>query len=190
MSNLFFSSDLHFFHKNIIKYSNRPFSSVEEMNQKLIDNWNAVVKPQDTIYSLGDFSFANYLLTCTVLKQLNGQHHMILGNHDKTIVLNETKILASGWVKSISHYKEIRHHGITIVLFHYPMRTWNKAHHDSILLHGHCHGSLAPFGKSVDVGVDAKFIHSEYRPTSLDEVFDYMSKRDFIKVDHHDEGTM
>lgn len=185
-----FSSDLHFFHKNIIQYSNRPFSSVEEMNDKLIENWNAVVKPADTIYSLGDFSFANYLLTCNVLSQLHGEHHMILGNHDKTIIENQTKLVSSGLVKSIQYYKEIKHEGHFIVLFHYGQRVWNKSHHGSIMLYGHSHGSLPPFGKSVDVGVDSKEITSEYRPVSIDEVIKYMAKKDAPVVDHHTSNRM
>lgn len=186
MSNLHFSSDLHIFHKNIIRYSQRPFSSVEEMNQTLIDNWNTQVKAQDTIYTLGDFSFGNYADTYSVLKKLNGNHHMVLGNHDKLIVKHERDFIKSGLVKSISHYKEITFKNQFIVLFHYGQRVWNRSHHNSWHLFGHSHGSLPPHGKSVDVGVDCKEITSEYRPVSFDEVMEYMSKRQFTPVDHHD----
>lgn len=182
-----FVSDLHYFHKNIILYSQRPFASVEEMNDKLIENWNRVVAPTDTIYSLGDFSFGNYLLTCNVLSQLNGEHHMILGNHDKTIIENQTKLISSGLVKSIQYYKELKYNNTLFVLFHYPMRSWNKKHYDAIHCFGHVHNSLfnSPWGKSIDVGVDSKTITSEYRPVSADEIIVYMLNVKDIMVDHH-----
>lgn len=185
MSNLFFSSDLHFFHKNIIQYSNRPYSSVEEMNEALIKNWNDNVKPNDTIWTLGDFSFGNYQLTTGVLSRLNGNHHMVYGNHDQTIMANYKTLLDSGLVQSIQYYKELKHDDQLIILFHYGMRVWRSSHHGSILLYGHSHGSLPPFGKSVDVGVDCKEITPEYRPVSIDEVLAYMKNRQGQVVDHH-----
>ena len=59
MVNTFFTSDTHFGHANIIKYCNRPFSSLEEMNSTIIRNWNEMVKPEDTVFFLGDFCFKN-----------------------------------------------------------------------------------------------------------------------------------
>lgn len=190
MSNLFFTSDLHFFHKNIIQYSKRPFTSVEEMNEALIKSWNYMVQPNDTVWSLGDFSFGNYQLTTGVLSRLNGNHHMVLGNHDQTIIANQDNLISSGIVKSIQHYKEIKYNGQLIVLFHYGQRVWNKSHHGSIMLYGHSHGSLPPFGKSVDVGVDSKEITSEYRPVSINEVISYMKNREGEVVDHHNKNRM
>ena len=158
---IYFVSDTHFYHKNIIQYSKRPFSSVEEMNQKMIDNWNAIVKPTDTVWHLGDFAFCNYLLFAKLLSDLNGEKNVILGNHDKTIEENVTRLTSSGLLKSVQHYKELKYNSQFIVLLHYGMRVWNKSHHGSIMLYGHSHGSLPPWGKSVDVGVDCKEITSE-----------------------------
>jgi calcineurin-like phosphoesterase family protein len=185
MSNLLFSSDLHFHHKKICEYSGRPYSSVQEMNEALIKNWNEVVEPNDTIWTLGDFSFGNYQEITSVLRRLNGNHNMVLGNHDQTLIANKDDLLQSGLVKSIQHYKELKYNGNFIVLFHYGQRVWNKSHHGSIMLYGHSHGSLPPFGKSVDVGVDSKEITSEYRPVSIDEVVKYMKNRQGEVVDHH-----
>lgn len=185
MSNIHFISDTHFGHKNIIQYSNRPFSSVDEMNEAMIENWNKVVKKGDDVYHLGDVSFVPLTETKAILKRLNGNIHIIWGNHDKTLQANISELISSQAVRSVQHYKELKINGSHLVLFHFGQRVWNKSHHGSIHLYGHSHGSLPPFGKSVDVGVDCKEITSEYRPIHSDEVMEYMSKRTFEAVDHH-----
>lgn len=181
----FFTSDNHFYHTNIIKYSNRPYTSVEDMNERMIEEHNYTVKVSDTVYFLGDFSFSDERKSREVLRRLNGQKHLILGNHDKGIRANVKSFLGTGLFSTIQDYKEIRVDGQSIILFHYGCRVWNKSHHSSWLLYGHSHGSLPPFGKSVDVGVDAKFIHNEYRPTEFGEVKTFMSTREHEAVDHH-----
>ena len=75
--NCWFTSDLHFGHKNIIKYANRPFANVEEMNAALIKNWNELVKPEDYVYVLGDVSFMRMKDTLNILQQLNGKKGLI-----------------------------------------------------------------------------------------------------------------
>lgn len=82
MPNTFVCADLHFFHKNIIRYENRPFSDVEDMNRQLIQNWNRVVKKEDIVYVLGDVSFAGTKATREIVTQLNGRKMLIMGNHD------------------------------------------------------------------------------------------------------------
>lgn len=181
-----FVSDTHFYHKNVIQYSNRPFASVEEMNEKMIAAWNEKVAEDDTVYHLGDFAFINYQQLRTLLRRLNGWKHLILGNHDKEIARHRTDLLHGVNVVSVQHYVELKAEGHFFVLFHYGQRVWNKSHHGAIHLYGHSHGSLPPHGKSVDVGVDCKEITSEYRPVSIVEVLDYMSKRTFQVVDHHE----
>lgn len=185
MATTHFTSDTHFGHKNIIQYSNRPYSSVEEMNETMVDNWNKVVKPGDTVYHLGDICFMPFQESKTLLKRLNGNIHLVWGNHDKTLQANIAELIKSQAVRTAQHYLEININRQMIVLFHYGQRVWNKSHHGSIMLYGHSHGSLPPFGKSVDVGVDCKEITSEYRPSSIDEVMEYMKTRQFEAVDHH-----
>jgi len=180
-----FTSDTHWGHNNIIKYSNRPFASVEDMNEALIANWNAVVKYDDTVYHLGDFAFLPYDKLKRIARRLNGTKHFIRGNHDKEIDKNKVDLLNSKTFASIQDYYELKHGGQMVCLFHYGQRVWNKSHHGSIMLYGHSHGSLPPFGKSVDVGVDCKEITPEYRPVSFDEVMAYMKNRTFEAVDHH-----
>ncbi len=197
---MFFISDTHFGHTNIIKYSSRPFSSVEEMNEKMIENWNGLVKPEDEVFHMGDFAFLTYQKLKTVVRRLNGRKHLILGNHDQEITKFQQELLdcrvSPGLFTSIQHYREVKAGGEMICLFHYGQRVWNKSHRGSIQLYGHSHGSLPPHGKSVDVGVDAREIipgsgpdgrktSSEYRPIHLDEVLSYMAKRPSAKEDYH-----
>lgn len=80
-NNLFFVSDTHFFHKNIIDFCNRPFSSVEEMNEAIINNWNNVVSPNDYVFHLGDFCFGGSPAWDKCLDSLNGRKFLVLGNH-------------------------------------------------------------------------------------------------------------
>ncbi len=80
---IYLISDTHFNHKNIIGYENRPFDSVEEMNQQLIANWNKMISNKDTIYHLGDFASGNYDEVKTIADQLNGYKILIKGNHDR-----------------------------------------------------------------------------------------------------------
>ena len=82
---IFFTSDSHFCHSNIIKFCDRPFKDVEEMNEILIDNWNKTVGPNDIIYHLGDFCFAGSAEWHSILGRLNGRIHLILGNHDEKL---------------------------------------------------------------------------------------------------------
>lgn len=83
MSKEFVCADLHFGHKNIIAYENRPFATVEEMDEKLIENWNAVVSPQDIVYVLGDVGFAGKKRLYSLVSRLNGRKVLVLGNHDR-----------------------------------------------------------------------------------------------------------
>lgn len=178
MSNIFFISDTHWGHANVIKYSNRPFADANEMNEKMLAEWNNIVKPQDIVYHLGDVAFMPFDKLKSYLWKCNGTIHMIRGNHDKMIDQNRTEILKQGKIASIRDYYELRLPGIPmIVMLHYGMRVWNKSHYGSIHLYGHSHGNLPPHGKSVDVGVDCKEITSEYRPIYLDEILSYMKDR-------------
>lgn len=81
MNNVFFIGDTHFGHRNIIGYNRPEFDSLEEMHEVMIDKWNEVVKPNDTVYHLGDVAFGKAWIPAT-LPQLNGRKRLILGNHD------------------------------------------------------------------------------------------------------------
>lgn len=178
---VFFTSDTHFGHKNIIKYCNRPFKNVTEMNEKLIANWNAKVGPYDTVFHLGDFCFIDSEdKQRNLINRLNGKINFIDGNHDHDLnrslmnralgSLVEVDFLINGEKKKF-------------VLCHYAMRIWNKSHHGAIHLYGHSHGSLPDDRNalSMDVGCDCH----NYTPISISEVMNFMSKKDYKPIDHH-----
>ena len=173
----YFTSDSHWGHLNIIKYSNRPYQSVEEMNEQLILNWNARVLPGDSIYHLGDFAFMPAPDIEKVLRRLNGQKHLVYGNHDKIIKSNHHLQKYFNWCRD---YHEMHISDGTkkyfVVLCHFAMLVWNKRHHGSIMLHGHSHGALEyPFkARIMDVGVDSQ----GYFPISENEVLEKMLKID------------
>jgi calcineurin-like phosphoesterase family protein len=125
---IFFTSDTHFGHKNIIKFSNRPFYSIEEMDEVLIQNWNNVVGKNDTIYHLGDFCFGN---SKKYLKRLNGNIIRIKGSHDRDMKSPYMKIIQPKGL--LDQYGNQR----SIVLCHYSMRTWHLSHYASWHLWGH-----------------------------------------------------
>ena len=159
MSDTYFTSDTHFGHTNIIKYSNRPFKSTEEMNETMIENWNKRVKPDDRIIHLGDFAFIRDPKELrTLFHRLNGHKFFIVGNHDKGN-------MQLPWV-DISHYKRMNLDGETLILFHYGCRVWDKSHHGSIQLYGHSHGTLPGNSQQLDVGVDCW----NFTPVNLDEI--------------------
>jgi len=143
---IYFTSDTHFSHANIIKLCNRPFENVEEMNSTMIRNWNETVLPEDTVYHLGDFAFKGHFED--ILSNLNGRKFLIIGNHDSSAVIN------SEYWEGVSYYKEIVIETTKIVLFHYPIKSWNGMYKNALHFHGHCHGNLEPYGRARDVGVD------------------------------------
>ena len=179
---IYFTSDLHFFHKNIAKHcpATRPYSSVVEMNEWLIKNHNSVMLDTDTLYILGDVSFGNSAQTLEVLKRMNGQKIVIRGNHDKWLDSTSYRSLAEVGVIQVHDLLEVKLERQRFILCHYAMRTWNQQHRGSIHLFGHSHGSLPGFGKSMDVGWDAL---GQY--ISLPEVLELMEHTPIATEDRH-----
>lgn len=176
MSEIFFSADHHFFHENIIKYCNRPFSSAAEMNEVLISKHNEIVKPEDVVFFVGDFAFTSSSGTLAeLLERMNGHKTIITGNHDNESLIGE--VYKYGRKTKLSpinvRYRILELHGkawggYNPTLCHYPMLSWNRSFHGSFQLHGHTHGTV-PFDPSIrrlDVGVDC---HNFY-PISWDEI--------------------
>jgi calcineurin-like phosphoesterase family protein len=163
--NYWFTSDTHFNHGKIIEYVNRPFRDAQEMNEMMIYNWNSVVKPQDIVWHMGDFSFGNEEDWVKVRKRLNGHISLIRGNHDKTIPFG-----LFSWVRDYS-VETVR--GQKVVMFHYGMRTWWHDIRGVWHIYGHSHNQLPPYGKSCDVGVDAW----NFKPVHFDELKKFMDAR-------------
>ena len=169
----FFTSDTHFSHKNVIKYDNRPYSSVEEMNESLIENWNKVVKPNDVIYHLGDFGFASDEDIFSIIKRLNGKKIFIVGNHDKQMYHADIRKN----FESYHNYLEVVIDKIPTILFHFPINVWNKKHYGAFHIHGHVHGSKV-YEKPVrafDAGVSC----NNYTPVSFEEIYQKLNSIEY-----------
>ena len=166
---IYFTSDLHLGHRAIIRMANRPFCDVEDMNKQLIDGINSFVKPNDTLYMLGDIAYriktdeANDLI-----KKINGKKIFLRGNHDKPY--DESLFTA------IYDYYELVYEGIRIDMMHYPLRSWHVMRHGAIQLHGHIHAPKEYNDENkrrglyqYDVGVDA----NNYLPVSIRDILDF-----------------
>lgn len=165
---IYYTSDLHLGHKNIIKYENRPFADVEEMNEKLIENWNSVVKPEDTVYHLGDFAIkgANMNLDriVEIYNRLNGDKYMIVGNHDVPYIDK----IADKLQHKPQLLTEIKDGDDYVVLCHYPIEDWDCKHHGAMHVHGHIHGRdiISHIPNRFNAGVDV----NNYKPVTLEEL--------------------
>lgn len=178
---VFFTSDLHFLHNNIIEYCNRPFSN-ETMTEELINNWNAKVPENGVVFMLGDFCWSNASNSkykkdwVRIVKQLNGKIYHIRGNHDKFCIsgFNVPDLLVQK--ETTYDILEIKVDKQEIIMCHFPIANWNKKERGSWHLFGHAHGSYNhPHYAAIDVGVDCKY--SYYTPLSYDEIETIITKR-------------
>lgn len=165
-------SDLHFGHENAIKFDNRPFSSVEEMNETLVQNWNKAVSPEDTVYVLGDFFWKRKDMLA-YLPRLSGKIILICGNHD------------GKWLKEkVEHhsYLEVVDNGRSVVLCHYPILSYNRMHYGGYHLYGHVHNSKEAervakcfnlMGLKNAYNCGCMMEGFDYTPLTLDEIIMY-----------------
>ncbi len=164
----FMTSDIHFGHRNILKFCERPYSTLEDMETGLINNWNKVVGVTDTVYILGDVSFAGTEATQNFLMRLNGFKVFVWGNHDRG---REKKILSVPGC--IEGHDCIRTHfnGKSVILTHYPFESFREDFH----FHGHTHGNSVPKYRRMDVGMDAQLF---YAPVPVQTLMDKTIERD------------
>ena len=171
----YFVADLHFGHSNIIKLCNRPYSSMEEMNETFISKWNKKVKKRaDTVYIVGDFAWEN-AQPLEFLKRLNGRKVLITGNHDKKWLKNFDY---SEYFEQVVSYLEIRSNNVDITLCHYPMLEWKNSRKFGsrklgFHVHGHIHNryreehrSLFLSPHALNAGVDV----NDFSPVTFDEL--------------------
>lgn len=167
----FACSDTHFGHKNIIKYCNRPFGSVDEMNEHMIMRWNSVVSDEDTVWFLGDFAFMKLDEIFATLDRLKGNINIVPGNHDERL-LDEWKLSEHWTRKRVKILEPLVHTKIgqrSFVLCHYPVEDWAGMYwpttkgsnepqqptlRNAAMLHGHCHGNRPNTTWRFDVGID------------------------------------
>lgn len=167
MAEKFIISDTHFYHAKTITHfePGRPFASLEEMNETMIDRWNSVVKPKDKVYHLGDVFFGDISNFLLLSMRLNGRKRLIPGNHD-----HQLEGLAHVFEEIHPTWRNLKELGL--VLTHIPVhqRTFTEqrgwAKEDVLNVHGHIHFEPPPEGQYVCVCVE----HTEYTPVHVDEI--------------------
>lgn len=161
MSSIFITADNHFWHFNIIKYTNRPFKSVEEMNETMISNWNKVVKEKDIVLHLGDFALCcdNQMLS-DLINQLNGIIWLVPGNHDHPSRLSRFGIK----IMSSIEKEEARFYIKNLICSHRPLYDY-EIPFGFVNCHGHIHNKSS-YGMHINISVDV----CNFSPVSLEEI--------------------
>ena len=170
MTDIWFTADFHLGHRNIIRYCNRPFQNVAEMDSVILDRLNSAVKERDILYFLGDFCIGGTKQSGHYLNQVRCKRiYFVNGNHDKTLRKFQERFV---WFKDLA---EVNVHQQRIVLCHYAMRTWNQSSRGSWHLYAHSHGRLHedPAMLAMDVGVDTH----DFRPWHFDDIHAHMQER-------------
>jgi calcineurin-like phosphoesterase family protein len=154
----YITSDLHFGHKNIMKFCPatraRFRDDVDYMNEAMVREWNEIVKPEDLVYILGDVAFLPAQKAAEVMNRLNGRKILVQGNHDRK-TLNDP--VFRGCFEEVHHYLDINYNGTKVCMFHYPIAEWDQMHRGSVHFHGHLHGGESGLEKfrARDMGMDA-----------------------------------
>lgn len=190
------TSDTHWWHTNILGFPScdkfrkdlygpkEDRESLYAMNEGMIKIWNKHVKPDDVVAHLGDFviAYGRYTepRTREILEKLNGKIILVCGNHDNHV----TKRIFREFGHDVVDYKEIDFstgkEKVKVCMSHYPFGSWNKAHHGSVMFHGHSHGSYtAPGGRIMDVGWD---VHG--RPLTMREAVLMCLAKPIYSADH------
>jgi len=178
--NTFFTADIHIGHTFIQEL--RGYANKEEMHADLIAKWNDTVPPHGEVIILGDISFTNTSTTIEILTQLNGNLHLVLGNHDKKLANATLNIF-----KTVSEVKEIyiqdyeSGRKTRVFMSHYSHQIWNNSHHGSYHLFGHSHNTIEGIGKSMDVGLDTH----NYIPYTWEEIDKLLYPIPIHTIDHH-----
>ena len=184
-SEVFFTSDTHFGHSNIIKYCARPFDNTNDMDEALINNWNAKVPKDGIVYHLGDFAWGSINYWEKIREQLNGEIILIYGNHDEKYLNNK---LMYKLFKEVTPQKKIWINKIPIYMNHYPFLCFGGSYKGlgaTWQLFGHVHSNprseegldhkrlVNCFPTQYDVGVD----NNNFTPISFDELYSYINNR-------------
>lgn len=180
----YYISDTHFEHNNIINFDQRPYGSVAEMRESMIDKWNEIVTDEDEVYILGDFCFSkraeNWI---NILKVLKGKKYLIKGNHD--ILKGDSWEEVKDYFEGIYDYLEVKDNGRLVMLSHYPMLHFKQDYLDNTyMLYGHVHYTEEYLSMEQAVITAKKFLGKRYNahcfncwcglyewaPATLDEV--------------------
>lgn len=188
---VWFVADIHHQHRNILKFQkNRQEvlgvtledpDALEKMDKYLIELWNRQIAKRDRVYILGDISFGSSEDITKLLGKLNGNKILIRGNHDTNTLGLENYFSEVRELKTITFKKTVfpfMEENMTCVLCHFPLFTWDRRTHGSIMVHGHCHGSIDKINYEskelrVDVGIDASLCNF-IKFVELEDLYNYM----------------
>lgn len=163
-------SDVHFGHRAAIDFDHRPFADVEEMDRVLIYLWNSRVTKNDQVYILGDFAYRNERPFSWYLRQLKGQKHLIVGNHDKKLLKDSE---AMSYFVSVDYQLEVTDNQKHIILSHFPIAEWDGFFRDVYHIHGHIHSrtdGAFQYMKQFDRALNAGACINNYTPASFNEL--------------------
>ena len=163
-------SDLHFGHANVIKFDDRPFADVDEMDRTMIALWNGKVKADDHVYIIGDFWFRGEKPADWYLRQLQGHKYLIIGNHDGAMLANEAAMAHFESVDKMRYVKDGDRH---ISLCHFPLAEWNGYYKGNWHIYGHIHGrqdETYTFMKTKERALTAAACINKYTPASVEEL--------------------
>lgn len=191
MQKVFFTSDTHFFHKNILKHcplrkelcNALDENDISSWDDWMVDRWNKVIGKHDIVYIIGDFAFGSAELAKKILGKLNGKKFLILGNHDGSSDKLDNYFKQITQQKMVVFKKEhydFLEEDIQVFMCHYPLITWPSKHYGAIQLHGHCHGRMDDYNKAlsdlrVDVGIDSTI--AEFEPVPLEKIYKYFKSK-------------
>ncbi len=169
---IYFTSDLHLGHSNVLKLCNRPFETIEEMDEYIIDKWNKKVTNNDTVYMLGDIMFRNKKPPEEYLSRLKGKKHLIRGNHDRSWM---KKVDVDKYFLSNNNLDFISDGKHRITMCHYPMMSWPHMSTDGYMIHGHIHGNTnADYWRLIEKNpymLNAGMDINGFEPVTFDEMF-------------------
>lgn len=195
-----FTSDTHFFHKNILTYTERgKYTTVDNHTDWLLSIINKQVKPGDTLYILGDVAFtSSHTQLEDLLLRINCQVFVVKGNHDSNTTwkrVGMTSMAAKNKLVAVKDYAEIKLDSCagrcnTLCMFHFPISAWHKQGYGSYHAHGHTHGMYQGAGKSLDVGIDNAYnVFGEHRLFTEADIEAFMATRDIVVTDGHTNRT-
>mgnify|MGYP000581464137 CR=1 FL=1 len=163
-------ADLHFGHRAVINFDNRPFLDVDEMDRTLIELWNSRVAPDDNVYIVGDFAYRNEKPEEWYLQRLKGHKHLVIGNHDSKLLANEK---AMGYIESVDKMMHVTDNGNQICIAHFPIAEWNGFYRGAYHIYGHIHNRTEityHYMKQFDRALNAGACINNYTPSSLNEL--------------------
>lgn len=170
MGRKYYISDCHFGHENVIRFDGRPFASVEEMDQAMMEYWRRRVQKDDEVYIIGDFCYRSQKGPVWYLQRLPGKKYLIIGNHD------EKTLKAPGaldYFEGIDKMMHVNDNGRQICLCHFPLAEWNAYHRGSFHLYGHIHNRLSDtclMMRSRQNAYNAAACINNYMPSTLEEI--------------------